>query len=123
MNTNTNESRVALVTGASSGIGLGITRALLERGYRVVANSRTISRSAELTASTSLIPVDGDIGKKQTAMEVAGAAINRFGRIDLLVNSAGIYIAKPFTEYTPEDFAMMIGTNVVTVMSSSEGAL
>src|SRR5580693_3806631 len=106
------ERQTAIVTGASSGIGLGITRALLEHGYRVVGNSRTISKSTELKASGDLVLVDGDIGKKDTAIKVADAAIKRFGRIDLLFNSAGIYLPKPFTEYTPEDFEMMIGTNV-----------
>jgi NAD(P)-dependent dehydrogenase (short-subunit alcohol dehydrogenase family) len=112
MTANTNKTQVAIVTGASSGIGLGITQALLERGYCVVANSRTISKSKELKASEGLVLVDGDIGKKDTAVRVAEAAIQHFGRIDLLVNNAGIYIPKPFTEYTPEDFEMLIGTNV-----------
>ena len=103
---------MAIVTGASSGIGLGITQALLERGYRVVANSRTISQSKALKPSEDLVLVDGDIGKKETAVKVADATVKHFGRIDLLVNSAGIYIPKSFTEYTPEDFEMMIGTNV-----------
>lgn len=102
----------AIVTGASSGIGLGITQALLERGYHVVANSRTITKSKELKASENLVLVDGDIGKKDTAIKVADAAIGHFGRIELLVNSAGIYVPKPFTEYTPEDFEIMIATNV-----------
>jgi NAD(P)-dependent dehydrogenase (short-subunit alcohol dehydrogenase family) len=102
----------AIVTGASSGIGLAITRALLEHGFRVVATSRTISKSRELSASANLVLVDGDIGKKDTAIKVAEAAVRHFGRIDLLVNNAGIYLPKPFTEYTPEDFEMMIATNV-----------
>ncbi len=102
----------AIVTGASSGIGLGITLALLQRGYRVVANSRTISESKQLHASVNLVLVDGDISKKDTAIKVAGAAIQHFGRIDLLVNNAGIYMPKPFTEYTPEDFEVMIATNI-----------
>jgi NAD(P)-dependent dehydrogenase (short-subunit alcohol dehydrogenase family) len=107
-----NKRQAAIVTGASSGIGLGITRALLEHDYCVVANSRTISKSKDLTPSADLILVDGNIGEKKTAVKVADAAVNHFGRIDLLVNNAGIYIAKPFTEYTPEDFEIMIGTNV-----------
>jgi len=112
MNAKSKAHPTAIVTGASSGIGLGIARALLERGYRVVANSRTISKSKDLEASADLVLVDGDIGKKDTAIRVADAAIRHYGNIDLLVNSAGIYIPKPFTEYTPEDFEMMISTNV-----------
>jgi NAD(P)-dependent dehydrogenase (short-subunit alcohol dehydrogenase family) len=112
MNTKGKYQQSAIVTGASSGIGLGITRALLEHGYGVVGNSRTISKSKELTALKNLVLVDGDISKKDTAIEVAAVAIRHFGRIDLLVNAAGIYIPKPFTEYTPADFETMIGTNV-----------
>jgi NAD(P)-dependent dehydrogenase (short-subunit alcohol dehydrogenase family) len=112
MNARANKKQVAIVTGASSGIGLGVTRALLERGYQVVGNSRTISKSKELKATGDLVLVDGDVSKKETAKKVADAAISHFGRIDLLFNGAGIYIPKPFTEYTPEDFEMMIGTNV-----------
>src|SRR5229473_3700203 len=112
MSANTNKRLVAIVTGASSGMGLGITRALLGRGYRVVANSRTISQSRELKPSADLVLVDGDIGKNETARKVVDAAMKHFDRIDLLVNAAGIYIPKPFTEYTPEDFETMIHTNV-----------
>jgi NAD(P)-dependent dehydrogenase (short-subunit alcohol dehydrogenase family) len=112
MNTTITEKQVAIVTGASSGIGLGITQALLQHGYRVVANSRNISKSKDLKPSSDLILVDGDIGKKDSAIKVADAAIKHFDRIDLLVNNAGIYINKPFTDYTPADFELMIGTNV-----------
>src|ERR1700724_860943 len=103
---------VAIVTGASSGIGLGITLALIKHGYDVVGTSRSISKSKELKASAVLVLIDGDISKKETAVKVAEAAVKHFGRIDLLVNNAGIYIPKPFTDYTPEDFEMMISTNV-----------
>ena len=112
MSASANQKQVAIVTGASSGIGLGITRALLERGYQVVANSRTISKSKDLKPSADLVLVDGDIGKKETAIKVVDAAMKRFNRVDLLVNNAGIYMPKPFTEYTPEDFETMIATNV-----------
>ena len=112
MSASANKKPVAIVTGASSGIGLGITRALLGRGYYVVANSRTISKSRDLKTSADLVLVDGDIGKKETAIRVAEAAVNHFSRIDLLVNNAGIYLPRPFTEYTPEDFETMIHTNV-----------
>jgi len=112
MITSSSKSPVAIVTGASSGIGLGITTALVDRGYRVAANSRTISKSKDLKHSANLVLADGDIGRKDTAVRVAQAAIEHFGRIDLLVNSAGIYIPKPFTEYTPEDFETLVNTNV-----------
>ncbi|MGC1878569.1 MAG: SDR family oxidoreductase [Rhabdochlamydiaceae bacterium] len=112
MNGNTNKKPVAIVTGASSGIGLGITRALLEHGYHVVANARTINKSKDLKPSVDLLLVDGDIGKKETAIKVVDAAVRHFDQIDLLVNCAGIYIPKPFTEYTPEDFETMISTNI-----------
>jgi NADP-dependent 3-hydroxy acid dehydrogenase YdfG len=118
MNTNTNNNQVAIVTGASSGIGLGITRALIQHGYRVVANSRNISKSKELKPSSDLILVDGDIGKMESAIKVADAAIKNFDHIDLLVNNAGIYITKPFTDYAPADFDLMIGTNVAGYFSS-----
>ena len=112
MNPKSKNKRVAIVTGASSGIGLGIARALLDRGYQVVANSRTISSSKELKSSADLVLVDGDIGEKDTAVKVVAAAVEKFGRVDLLVNNAGIFMPKPFTDYTPEDFQSMIHTNV-----------
>ena len=101
MSANTNKRLVVIVTGASSGMGLGITRALLERGYRVVANSRTIGQSRKLKPSADLVLVDGDIGKEETAVKVVDAALKHFDRIDLLVNNAGIYMPKPFTETFP----------------------
>jgi NAD(P)-dependent dehydrogenase (short-subunit alcohol dehydrogenase family) len=112
MKAKSKEQLTAIVTGASSGIGLGITQALLERGYRLVATSRNITKSKDLKPSADLVLVDGDIGKKDTAIKVAEAAIKQFGRIDLLVNNAGIYFPKPFTEYTPVDFELMISTNI-----------
>jgi NAD(P)-dependent dehydrogenase (short-subunit alcohol dehydrogenase family) len=105
---------VAIVTGASSGIGLGIALALIEHGYRVAATSRTISKSKELTASADLVLIDGDIGQKETTVKVAEAAIQHFGRIDLLVNNAGIFIPKPFTEYTEDDYHLVMKTNVAS---------
>jgi NAD(P)-dependent dehydrogenase (short-subunit alcohol dehydrogenase family) len=112
MSASATKQQVGIVTGASSGIGLGITQALLEHGYRVVANSRTISKSKDLKPSADLVLVDGDIAKKETAVEVVDAAVKHFARVDLLVNNAGIYMPKPFTEYTPEDFETMVHTNV-----------
>ena len=111
---NTTQQPVAIVTGASSGIGLGITLALLEHGYGVVGTSRSISKSKELKASADLVLSDGDISKKETAVKVAEAAIKHFGRIDLLVNNAGIFIPKPFTEYTEDDYNLVMNTNVAS---------
>ena len=110
----TNQQAVAIVTGASSGIGLGITQALLERGWRVVATSRTISKSKDLKPSPDLVLVDGEVDKKETAVKVVEAALKHFGRIDLLVNNAGIFIPKAFTDYTEEDYNLVMNTNVAS---------
>jgi NAD(P)-dependent dehydrogenase (short-subunit alcohol dehydrogenase family) len=104
--------KTAIVTGASSGIGLGLTKGLLERGYRVVANSRQISSSGELTASDRLLLVDGDIGRPETGAKLVDTAVRSFGSVGLLVNNAGIFIPKPFAEYTVEDFEQLISTNL-----------
>jgi NAD(P)-dependent dehydrogenase (short-subunit alcohol dehydrogenase family) len=111
---NTTQKPVAIVTGASSGIGLGITLALIKHGYDLVGTARTISTSKELKASPDLVLIDGDISKKETAVKIAEAAIENFGRIDLLVNNAGIFIPKPFTEYTEEDYYSVMNTNVAS---------
>ena len=108
------ETKTAIVTGASSGIGLGITQALLEHGWRVVATSRAISKSDDLKPSTDLVLVDGDAGEKETAVKVVGAALSHFGRIDLLVNNAGIYIQRAFTDYSEEDYDLVMKTNVAS---------
>ena len=109
-----NEKPVAIVTGASSGIGLGIVQALLDRGYRVVGTSRTITKSKELKPSADLVLVDGDVSKKETAVKVADAAVKDFGRIDLLVNNAGIFIPKAFTDYSEDDYNLVMNTNVAS---------
>jgi NAD(P)-dependent dehydrogenase (short-subunit alcohol dehydrogenase family) len=111
---NTTQQPVAIVTGASSGIGLGVAQTLLERGWRVVGTSRTISSSKDLTPSPELVLVDGDVSKKETAIKVVDAAVKHFGRIDLLVNNAGIYMPKPFTDYTEEDYNLVMNTNVAS---------
>ena len=111
---NNNEKPVAIVTGASSGIGLGITQALLDRGYRVVGTSRSITKAKELKTSHDLVLVDGDAASKETAVKVVKTAVEVFGRIDLLVNNAGIFIAKAFTDYTEEDYNLVMNTNVAS---------
>lgn len=105
-------NKTAIVTGASSGIGLGLTKALLQRGYHVVANSRRISDSGALAANGQLALVDGDIGQPETGQQLAETAVRRFGSVDLLVNNAGIFIPKPFTEYTEADFRQLLATNL-----------
>jgi NAD(P)-dependent dehydrogenase (short-subunit alcohol dehydrogenase family) len=108
------ETKTAIVTGASSGIGLGITQALLERGWRVVATSRSISKSDNLKPTPDLVLVNGDAGNKETAVKAVEAALNHFDRIDLLVNNAGIYIQKAFTDYSEEDYDLVMKTNVAS---------
>ena len=105
-------SKVAIVTGASSGIGLEITKKLIANGYRVVANSRHLTSAMTLLETSDLKLVDGDISLQETAQRAVVTAIERFGRIDLLVNNAGIFIPKPFTEYTAEDFLLATATNL-----------
>jgi NAD(P)-dependent dehydrogenase (short-subunit alcohol dehydrogenase family) len=105
------KKKTAIVTGASQGIGAAIVRALLDRGYNVVANSRHISKSS-FSPSTNLALVDGDIGEVATAEKVTKTALASFGSIDHLVNSAGIYAAKPFTEYSADDLRGFVSTNL-----------
>ena len=104
--------KTAIITGASSGIGLGLTTALVEQGYRVVANSRRITAAGTLIPSEDLVLVDGDIARPDTAHNVVETAVRRFGGVDLLVNNAGIFVPKPFTDYTTEDFERLVSTNL-----------
>ena len=104
--------KVAIVTGASSGIGLEMVKRLIEKGYRVVANSRKITSAMTLHSTADLKLVDGDIGLEETAKHVVRTAIQNFGTVDLLVNNAGVFIPKPFTEYTAEDFRRATQTNL-----------
>ena len=116
-------TKTAIVTGASSGIGLGLTTALLEHGYRVVANSRQITTAGTLTASADLALVDGDIAQPETAGTVVETAVRRFGSVDLLVNNAGIFIPKPFTDYTTEDFDRLVSTNLAGFLYVTQQAV
>ena len=100
-----------IVTGASKGIGAAIVQAFLDRGYNVVATSRNISK-AGFALSPNLALVDGDIGQPETAEKVAQTAITKFGSIDHVVNNAGIYEAKPFTDYTIAEFHSFVHTNL-----------
>lgn len=105
------KARTAIITGASGGIGAGLVEGFLKTGYNVIATSLSVSRS--LTASPRLILVDGDIGKQETAYAATEAAVRHFGTIDVLVNNAGIFRTKPFTEFTTEDFNALISTNLL----------
>src|SRR6476659_5773538 len=104
--------KTAIVTGASQGIGAGIVRAFVERGFNVVANARKVTQSAEVAASDRVALVDGHIGEPATAARVVEAALSRFRSIDVLVNNAGIFFTKPFTDYTAEDFRSLVATNL-----------
>jgi NAD(P)-dependent dehydrogenase (short-subunit alcohol dehydrogenase family) len=104
--------KTAIVTGASQGIGAGIVTAFVERGVNVVANSRRMSESSEVSASERVALVDGHIGEPATAARIVETALDRFKSIDVLVNNAGIFFTKAFTDYTADDFKALVSTNV-----------
>ena len=104
--------KTAIVTGASQGIGAGIVKAYVERGFNVVANSRKVTQSTEVAASDHIALVDGHIGEPETAALIVETALSRFGSIDALVNNAGIFFTKRFTDYTAEDLRGLVSTNV-----------
>jgi len=103
--------KTVIVTGASQGIGAAVVQAFLDRGYNVVATSRSITKGG-FAPSPSLALVDGDIGQAETAEKVAKTAITQFGSIDHVVNNAGIFSVKPFTDYTIEEFHHFVSTNL-----------
>ncbi len=102
------DTKVAIITGASQGIGAGLAAAYRRRGYAVIATARTIASPAD----SGIVAVEGDIADPDTAERVVEEAMKRFGRIDTLINNAGIYIGKPFTEYTLEDFNALVAVNL-----------
>ena len=105
-------SKTIVITGASQGIGAGLVNTFARRGYNVVATSRSVSRSSEIPASDKVVRVDGEIADPATARKVVETALSRFGRIDALVNNAGIFFAKPFVDYTLDDYRKLAATNV-----------
>jgi NAD(P)-dependent dehydrogenase (short-subunit alcohol dehydrogenase family) len=111
--------KVAVITGASGGIGTGLVGGFLDRGYRIVANSLSI----QPTASEDVLAVPGDIADPAVADRVIGGAVEAFGRVDTLVNNAGIFIAKPFLEYTGADFAAMVSVNLAGFFHVSQRAV
>jgi NAD(P)-dependent dehydrogenase (short-subunit alcohol dehydrogenase family) len=102
------EQKVVVITGASQGIGSALVKAYRDRNYRVVANSRSIKPSTD----PDILAVPGDVADPNTAQRIVSEAIERFGRIDTLVNNAGIFVAKPFTDYTDDDFASVLALNL-----------
>jgi NAD(P)-dependent dehydrogenase (short-subunit alcohol dehydrogenase family) len=104
--------KTVVVTGASQGIGAGIVCAFLARDYNVVGTSRHATKSKELSPSERLALIDGDIGQFETAQKVTAVALEKFGSIDAVVANAGIFVVKPFTNYTTEDFHALISTNL-----------
>jgi NAD(P)-dependent dehydrogenase (short-subunit alcohol dehydrogenase family) len=102
------EQKVAIVTGASQGIGAALVKAYRDRNYRVIA----IARSMKTCGDPDILPIQGDIGERATAEQAIAEGIKRFGRIDSLVNNAGIFIAKPFTQYTLEDYSRILAVNI-----------
>jgi NAD(P)-dependent dehydrogenase (short-subunit alcohol dehydrogenase family) len=103
-----NQHKVAIITGGSQGIGAGLVAAYRQRGWAVVVNSRT----GEASEDPDVLTVDGDVSEASTSEEIVRGAMGRFGRIDTLINNAGVYIGKPFTEYTAADYALAVGVNL-----------
>jgi len=106
------QRKTVIVTGASQGIGAAVANLFVERGYNVVANSRRITQKNELQRSDNVALVDGDIALPATAAKLVDTAVQRFGSIDALVNNAGIFMVKPFTQFTTDDFRALSSTNL-----------
>jgi NAD(P)-dependent dehydrogenase (short-subunit alcohol dehydrogenase family) len=110
------QRKTVVISGASSGIGFSLAQAYLREGFNVVANSRSRERleaaARELGGPDNLMLVEGDVGRPETAKRLFAAAIERFARVDVLVNNAGIFQAKSFVDYTPEDVAALVSTNL-----------
>jgi NAD(P)-dependent dehydrogenase (short-subunit alcohol dehydrogenase family) len=113
------DRKVAVITGGSQGIGAGLVAEYRRRGWAVVATSRTIKPGAD----PDVLTVDGDIAEATTADRIIGGALDRFGRVDTLVNNAGIYISKPFTDYTTQDYAAVVGVNLTGFFTLTQRAI
>jgi len=115
--------KTVIVTGGSQGIGAGVVKAFLDRGYNVVANSRNITKSGAFEASDKLALVDGSIAEAATAAKIAEVAKSKFGSIDALVNNAGIYFSKHFTDYTIDDLRSLVSVNIEGFLFISQLAI
>lgn len=121
-----NSAKTVAITGASSGIGLGLVKAFLAKGFNVIGNARSETRLAEARAALgnpgNFIGVAGDIAKPQTAQRIFQVGIETFGQIDVLVNNAGFFLAKPFIEYSPDEIESLLETNLKGVIYASQVA-
>jgi NAD(P)-dependent dehydrogenase (short-subunit alcohol dehydrogenase family) len=113
------EPSVAVITGASQGIGAGLVHGYRDRGWSVVANARTMAPSSD----PEVLVVDGDIAEPATAERIVGQAMDRFGHIDTLVNNAGVFISKPFTDYSPEDYDLAVSVNLTGFFCLTQRAI
>lgn len=113
------DQKVAIITGASQGIGAALVRAYRDQNYRVVANSRSIKP----TGDPDILAISGDIAEQEVAERLIDETIRRFGRVDTLVNNAGVFLAKPFTDYTTDDFAQVLGVNLAGFFHISQRAV
>ena len=118
-----NKQKTVIVTGASQGIGAGVVEAFLDRGYNVVANSRNISTSGKFKPAENLALVDGNIGEPAVAAKIVETATTKFGSIDALVNNAGIFFTKAFTDYTGEDLKALSSVNLEGFLYVTQGAV
>src|SRR6478672_4289427 len=110
---------VAIITGGSQGIGAGLVAGYRRRGWAVVATSRTITPSRD----QDVITVDGDLSEPATSDRIISTALTGFGRIDTLVNNAGVFISKPFTDYTADDYAAVVGANLTGFFTLTQRAI
>src|SRR5271155_4262383 len=113
------DRKVAIITGGSQGIGAGLVAGYRQRGWAVVATSRTIKPDGD----PAVLTVDGDISEAATAGRIISGALERFGRIDTLVNNAGLYISKPFLDYTADDYAAVVGVNLTGFFTLTQHAI